>query len=49
MVAVSNRAAPKFKQRIADYFKQRGIYADGNEGGMVRGTLSWHLIAVCKY
>jgi hypothetical protein len=40
MVAVSNRAAPKFKHRIADYFKQRGIYADGNEGGMVRGASS---------
>jgi hypothetical protein len=38
LVDVANRAAPKFKHRIADYYKRRGIYAGdagGNEGGMV--------------
>jgi hypothetical protein len=35
MVAVDNRAAPKFKQRVADYFLKRGIYTDGNEEGMI--------------
>ena len=35
LVAVTNRAAPKFKHRIADYYKKRGVYVDGNEDGMI--------------
>jgi hypothetical protein len=35
MVSVEDKAAPLFKQRIADYYLKRGIYSDGNADGMV--------------
>jgi E3 ubiquitin-protein ligase HERC4 len=36
LVRVEDRAAPKFKHRVADYYRKRGIYAAGNADGMVQ-------------